>query len=303
MEEIKAVLVTGMSGMVGKELQDIIGPCKYVRKSMFYDSGPVDLRDYVQCSELFERVRPNIVIHLAAKCGGMFENRSNQKSFFTDNNRMNTNVVNCCAAYKVSRLVTVLSACIYPDVNNSPKTPLPESVLHLGPPHPSNEGYAWSKRMLDKMCEYAEFNTLRLVPVNMFGRFDTSTHMIPELVGKLRSKPDMQPDMLTISGTGVAQRQFMHARDFADFILYVHDNNDVTGLLNVGCAEVYSVKDVVSTLTRVLGVTTQPRFSGNTSDDGQMTRVISFAKLDKLFPGLRSRLSSLEDGVRAVLEI
>jgi len=96
---------------------------------------------------MFDKVRPTHVIHLAAKVGGLFANMQDKVGFFQKNMAINQNIICASHAHKVTRLICLLSTCIFPD--NIDKYPMDESMLHMGAPHPSNEGYAQAKRMCE----------------------------------------------------------------------------------------------------------------------------------------------------------
>jgi len=105
-----------------------------------------NLVDHDSTVALFERLRPTHVIHLAARVGGLFRNMNEGTRMFEDNIEINKNVVECCDKYNVQHSVHCLSTCIFPD---KVEYPINESKLHDGPPHYSNGGYAYAKRMLE----------------------------------------------------------------------------------------------------------------------------------------------------------
>ena len=108
-----------------------------------------DLADSKKVEELFERVKPAYVIHLAAKVGGLFANMNDKVGFFEENLAMNNNIIRFSHRSGVKKLVCVLSTCIYPDQTSYP---IEANKLHEGPPHHSNEGYAYAKRMCAVQC-------------------------------------------------------------------------------------------------------------------------------------------------------
>jgi len=98
---------------------------------------------------IFEKYNPTQVIHLAALVGGLYKNMAQEADFFRDNFLINNNVIDAAHRFKLRKLVACLSTCIFPDVID---LPFDESAIHLGPPHPSNYGYAYAKRMVDIQC-------------------------------------------------------------------------------------------------------------------------------------------------------
>ena len=141
---MQRVLVTGGSGLVGKALQTVVGNAE---NWTFLSSADGDLRSLQATQEIFERYKPTHVIHLAAIVGGLFHNMAAGADFFDGNMRMVLNVYNCAHAAGVQKLVSCLPTCIFSDEICRSGTPIGETMVHAGPPYPSNEGYA--KRMLD----------------------------------------------------------------------------------------------------------------------------------------------------------
>lgn len=147
------VLVTGGNGLVGRAIQ-------YVLKNetnpkfgsipgetwVFARSTDADLRDPKATRDYFHRIKPTHVLHLAASVGGLFKNMSQQTEMFHDNMMINDNVLSTCHELGVTKVISCLSTCIFPDKTTYP---INEGMIHDGPPHDSNAGYAYAKRMLD----------------------------------------------------------------------------------------------------------------------------------------------------------
>lgn len=106
------------------------------------------IRSFKSTKAIFEKYRPTHVFHLAARVGGLFSNMKHNVEFFRENMAMNENVLRCCQEFGVEKLVSCLSTCIFPD---QIRYPIDETMLHLGPPHPTNAGYSYAKRMLEVM--------------------------------------------------------------------------------------------------------------------------------------------------------
>ena len=135
------VLVTGGTGLVGKAIEDFVktDPESQSESWFFAGSKDADLVDQASTFALFERLRPTHVIHLAAMVGGLFKNMSQKVEFYRLNNLINDNVYEACRIYGVTKMVSCLSTCIFPDKTTYP---IDETMIHNGPPHLSNEGYA-----------------------------------------------------------------------------------------------------------------------------------------------------------------
>lgn len=149
----KTVLVTGGSGLVGKAIQYTIENEKDPRfgraegeEWIFLTSKDGDLRDQQQTAQIFEKYKPTHVLHLAAMVGGLFRNMKFKAEMYRNNVLINDNVLHCAHEFGVKKLVSCLSTCILPDKTTYP---IDETMIHNGPPHTSNLGYAYAKRMID----------------------------------------------------------------------------------------------------------------------------------------------------------
>ena len=136
------ILVTGGSSMVGKHLQKILP------KAIYLNSKECNLQNLEQTSKLFKQIKPQAVIHLAAKVGGIMDNIKNPVNFFDDNILINTNTVKATYECGASKFIGVLSTCIYPDKLKKSEYPIAEEMLHNGPPTPTNFSYGYAKRCL-----------------------------------------------------------------------------------------------------------------------------------------------------------
>ena len=183
-DKMKKILITGGTGMVGHALQRVIPDASFVSSAQF------DLRDRRATEEMFRVYAPEQVIHLAAKVGGIKANMENLGDFYTDNIRINTNVLQSALKYKTRKVLSLLSTCIYPKEVLYPMT---ENQIHLGPPHNSNYAYAYAKRMLDIQSQaYRDqhrCNFITAVPNNLYGENDNydlnNSHVIPALIHKM----------------------------------------------------------------------------------------------------------------------
>ena len=172
----KIVLVTGGSGLVGSAIKEYVDNGEGQAEGeqwVFLSSKDGDLKDRPAINAIFEKHKPTHVIHLAAKVGGLFANMKQKVEFYRENIAMNDNVMECSRIYKVEKLVSYLSTCIFPDKTTFP---IDETMLHNGPPHSSNEGYAYAKRMVDTMNRaYKEeygCNFTSIIPTNIYGPND-----------------------------------------------------------------------------------------------------------------------------------
>jgi GDP-L-fucose synthase len=198
----QVVLVTGGTGLVGKAIESVVESNKEEFDSysfVFVGSKDADLSDLSQTRSLFERLRPRYVIHLAALVGGLFKNLRNNLDFLRVNLAINDNVLKMCHEFEVNKCISCLSTCIFPDKTSYP---IDESMIHLGPPHDSNFGYSYAKRMIDILNKgydnYYKYNKdpnrltdtifTSIIPTNVFGPNDNFNledgHVIPGLIHK-----------------------------------------------------------------------------------------------------------------------
>mgnify|MGYP001189746300 FL=1 len=276
------MLITGGTGMVGqaiKKLENKI-PCK----CYFIGSKECDLTDYNQSKELFEKIKPTYVIHLAACVGGLYKNMNNKVEMFEKNLLINTNVLKCCYEYNVKKCVCCLSTCIFPDKITYP---IDETMLHNGPPHNSNDAYAYAKRMLEKHCQFYNdnFNTnfVCIIPTNIYGPYDNynleDSHVIPGLIHKCYLAK-LSNEKFVIRGTGKPLRQFIYSNDLAKLILWVTSSYEKKDsiILSVDEKDEISIKDVATIIAKVYDYEEHMIFDP-TYSDGQYKKTASNKKL------------------------
>ena len=223
------VLVTGGSGLVGSSINELVNlqgtlPFIDVFGFVFLNSKDCDFRNEQQVDDLFNLNKPEIVIHLAAKVAGLYGNISNNYTMLVDNIKINTNVLEACRKYKIKRLINILSSCVFPA---SCRLPLTSDQIDLGPPHNSNEGYSFSKRILSTgsklLSKSLETEVVNLIPTNLAGKYDnfnlSDGHVLPVLIAKTYlAQKNNKP--LIIKGLGESYRQFVFSTDFAKIILH-----------------------------------------------------------------------------------
>ena len=244
------VLVTGGSGMVGSALRLLIPDAIYISSKDF------DLRSEEDANNMFVTYAPKYVIHLAAKVGGVKANTDFVGDFFTDNIRINTNVLDCAKTYKVEKVLSLLSTCVYPD---DPIYPLTESQIHNGAPHKSNFGYAHAKRMLDVQSRaYRQqygCNFVTAVPNNLFGEHDNfeeeNSHVIPAIIRKVYEARVTGED-IRLWGDGAPLREFTYSHDLARILLFLLERYNEPGPINIGNPNEYSIKAVSNMIADIL---------------------------------------------------
>lgn len=305
--EPMVVMVTGGSGLVGCGIRDYIleAGAKGNEEWIFLSSKDGDLRKREDTEKIFKEKKPTHVIHLAAKVGGLFANMSQKVEFFRENILINDNIMECCRIYKVKKLVSFLSTCIFPDKISYP---IKETSLHEGPPHSSNEGYAYAKRLIDTMNRaYAEeygCNFTSIIPTNIYGPHDNFSikngHVIPGLIHKCYiAKRDNTP--FTIWGSGKPLRQFVYSRDLAELTVWVmreyHDPTPIT--LSVDEEEEVSIGDVAKAIVKAMKFEGEVKFDADKAD-GQFKKTADNSKLRKLRSNYK--FISMEDGIQKAVD-
>ncbi|KAF8560720.1 hypothetical protein P879_02418 [Paragonimus westermani] len=287
------ILVTGGSGLVGHGIQLALEEEEYRlrrpnEKWVFLSSKAVDLADARATQAYFEKVRPTHVIHLAAKVGGLFANMSGNVDFFLQNMRINDNVLASSHAIDVRKVVSCLSTCIFPDRTTYP---IDETMVHNGPPHDSNYGYSYAKRMLDVMNRaYSEQYGLQytsVIPTNVFGPFDNFNvedgHVIPGLIHKAYlAKHRHEP--LIVYGTGAPLRQFIYSIDLGRLLVHVlRDYKEISPIiLSVPEEAEISIRQAAEVIAKCMGC--DKLTFDTTKADGQFRKTANSSKLRAFLP-------------------
>ncbi|CDS06741.1 Putative GDP-L-fucose synthase [Lichtheimia ramosa] len=290
------ILVTGGSGLVGKAIQWVIENDKSERygkrpgeKWVFLTSKDGDLRKAEDTKAIFEKYKPTHVIHLAAMVGGLFKNMKYKLDFLRENMLINDNVLETSKQYNVQKVVSCLSTCIFPDKTTYP---IDETMVHNGPPHESNFGYAYGKRMIDvqNRAYHDQYgcNFTSVIPTNVFGPHDNysleDSHVLPGLTHKCYlAKKNGTP--FVVSGTGKPLRQFIYSRDLAKlFIWTLREYQEIDPIiLSVGEKDEVSIKDVADAIVKALDFKGDYSFDTSRAD-GQYKKTASNEKLMKYIP-------------------
>lgn len=292
-------LVTGSAGLLGSEIM------RLSPGSIGLTSKDCDLTESDHAIHTLEEGIVDTVIHCAARVGGVKANTDYVADFFDDNVKMNMNVLNACKERRL-KLVSVLSTCIYPDAAYV-KYPLTEDQLHLGPPHPSNFGYAYAKRMLEVQSRaYRQqygCNFISVIPNNLYGLNDNysldSGHVIPALIRKFHEAKIEERDEVVVWGTGRPIREFTFARDAARIILWLADNYSGDEPVNIGNPDCVSIESLAKMVGEEIGYKGRLRFD-TSKPDGQYEKPSSNEKLRSL--GWNGSYTPLREGLRETIE-
>jgi GDP-L-fucose synthase len=245
-----SILVTGGSGMVGCALQ------RACPEAIYISSRDFDLRDWKQTQEMFATYAPNQVIHLAAKVGGIKANMDNLGDFYRENILINTNVLEAARQFETSKVLSLLSTCVYPD---KVEYPLTEEQIHNGAPHQSNYAYAYAKRMLDIQSQaYRQqygCNFITAVPNNLFGENDNydleNAHVIPAIMHKLYLAQQKDTDV-HLWGDGTSLREFTYSLDLAKILLFLLKYYNDPKPINIGNIGEHSILQIVELISKIM---------------------------------------------------
>ncbi|XP_056144231.1 GDP-L-fucose synthase-like [Lampris incognitus] len=286
------VLVTGGSGLLGKAIEHVVheeGGRLEGEEWIFISSKEANLLDIEQTRAAFEKYHPTHIIHLAAKVGGLYQHMRENLQFLRDNLKINDNVLQTAHEMGATKVVSCLSSCIFPDKTTYP---IDETMIHNGPPHDSNFGYSYAKRMID-VQNRAYFGQhgrcyTAVIPTNVFGPYDNfnidNGHVLSALMHKtLTAKRD--GTTLTVCGSGTSQRQFIYSLDLGRLILWVlREYSEIDPIiLSVGEEEEVTIKDALEMITQSMDFKGPIRFDTAMSD-GQLKKTASNAKLRRYLP-------------------
>ena len=292
---MSSMLVTGGSGLVGKHLKDILPDAIYISSNDF------DLTDIGRVDAMMGFFRPKVVIHLAAKVGGIMDNINRPVEYFEENIMMNTNVLKKCHEYYVDKVISVLSTCIYPDKVNV--YPMKEEDLFNGPPTPTNFSYGFAKRcmavQIDSYVKQYGKKWCYLIPCNLYGEHDKYEEHHSHFVSALIKKIYESKDTVEVWGTGKPLRQFMHAEDLARVIVYMIEN-DIVDNFNVAPDYVHSIEEITKIGMESCGKGDLEIIYDNTKPDGQYRKDVDSSKILSLMKDFD--FTSLGDGIGKVYE-
>lgn len=279
-----SILITNSTGLVGQAFKN----SPFFQNSFFVNGRKhVDLTNPVTVDRLFCLVRPKTVIHNAAIVGGIKANMTQKNNFFVQNIQINTNILEAARNYNVPTVWSFLSTCVYP---NKAIYPLEEETIHDGPPPPTNDAYAYSKRMLEfhsEICRTDGYDYKCVIPNNLFGPHDNfdleDCHVIPAIIHKILLAKQKNETKVELFGSGTTFREFTFIDDvpkILEFLLTHPDKQKIPNNLNIGNTAEFTIGHVANLIAKELDYKGEIIFLGdNTPFAGQRRKPSNNKKL------------------------
>jgi GDP-L-fucose synthase len=300
MEKSDRIYIAGHNGMVGSAIHRKLkneGYSNFIVRS----SKELDLRNQSAVNDFFSSEKPDLVFFAAAKVGGIVANNTYRGEFIYDNLMMECNVINAAHEIGVKKLLFLGSSCIYPKL--APQ-PMKEESLLTGELEPTNEPYAIAKIAGIKMCEAyrdqygADF--ISAMPTNLYGPNDNyhpqNSHVLPALLRKFHTAKTQGQPSVEIWGSGSPLREFLHVDDLANACFHLMQNYSNKEIVNVGCGNDISIKDLALLIKDIVGFEGSLTFDSS-KPDGTPRKLMDVSRINKL--GWSQNIT-LEEGIKSV---
>ena len=279
------IYIAGHNGLVGSAIIRALRSAGYTNL-VYRTSKELDLRKQEEVEAFFKEEKPQFVFLAAAKVGGIVANNTYRADFLYDNLMIVSNIVHAAFKNKVTKLLFLGSSCIYPKL--APQ-PLKEEYLLTGPLEYTNEPYAIAKIAGIKLCEsFREqygANYISVMPTNLYGINDNyhpeNSHVLPALIRKFHEAKENGSAEVVIWGSGTPRREFLFADDLAEACLFLMEHYNEKNIINIGCGEDVTIKELAETVKEVVG------FTGNlvydtARPDGTPRKLLDVTKIHAL---------------------
>jgi GDP-L-fucose synthase len=302
MHKSDKIFVAGHRGMVGSAIVRRL-KAEGFSHLVTRDRSQLDLADESAVAKFFAEERPTVVLVAAAKVGGIKANNDFPVEFLLENLRIQNNIIRSAYEAGVRKLLFLGSSCIYPKF--APQ-PIPETALLSGPLEPTNEAYAIAKIAGIKLSqaynrEYGA-NFISAMPTNLYGpndNFDLETsHVLPALIRKAHEAKARKDQKLVVWGTGKPRREFLHVDDLASACLLLLEKYDSSEIINVGCGEDISIRELAELICDVVGFDGELAWD-TTKPDGTPRKLLDVTRLRAL--GWKPAIP-LRDGIARTCE-
>ena len=302
MDKTDKIYVAGHRGLVGSAIVRRLQVDGY-ENLLLRTSSELDLRDQPEVRDFLSSEKPDYVILAAAKVGGILANDTYPAEFLYDNLMMEVNVIHAAHLSGVKKLLALGSTCIYPKMASQP---LNEDALLSGPLEPTNEWYAVAKIAGIKMCQayrrqYGS-HFIAAMPTNLYGPGDNfdleKSHVMPAMIRKFHEAKLAGSDQVMLWGTGSPLREFLHVDDLADACLFLLENYDEPGIINIGVGEDLKIAELADIVRDVVGFKGEIVYD-TTKPDGTPRKLVDTARINTL--GWKAKIG-LHDGIRQTYE-
>jgi GDP-L-fucose synthase len=296
------IYVSGHRGMVGSAILANLTN-KGFTNIFTKTSAELNLINQHEVAAFFEKEKPEFVFLAAAKVGGIVANNTFRADFIYENLMIQNNVIHQSYVSGVKKLLFLGSSCIYPKMAPQPLT---EDYLLTGLLEETNEPYAIAKIAGIKMCDAYRMqyncNFISVMPTNLYGLNDNydlqNSHVLPALLRKFHEAKQNNETKVTVWGTGSPLREFLHATDMADACVFLMQNYNEAGFVNIGSGKEISIKDLAFLVKNIVGFTGEIVFD-TTKPDGTPRKLMDVSKLNNL--GWQHKIE-LEQGIKAVYQ-
>lgn len=296
------IYIAGHRGMVGSAILRALQAQGY-NNFVLRSSAELDLRNQQAVADFFTLEKPDYVFLAAAKVGGIVANNTYKADFIYENLMIQNNVIHQAYVSKVKKLMFLGSSCIYPKL--APQ-PLKEDYLLTGVLEPTNEPYAIAKIAGIKMCDaYRDqygCDFISVMPTNLYGPNDNydlnNSHVLPAMLRKFITAKHNGDAAVIIWGTGSPKREFLYADDLAQACLFLMENYNEAGLVNIGIGEDISILDLALLVKKTVGFEGEI-LTDTSKPDGTPRKLMDVSKLNGL--GWKAKIT-LEEGVQKVYE-
>ncbi len=296
------ILVTGANGFLGMNALPVLKRRYPKSKIVATSSKQYDLRNPEASKKMFADTKPTILVHFAAKVGGILANKNYPVEFFNDNILINTNVFQHAYESGVKKLVTAMGGCAYP---GSATSPIGESQMWNGYPQKESAAYSTAKKMvLVQSVAYREqygFNSVIMIPGNVYGEYDNysyeNSHVIPAMVRKFWEAKQHGKNSVPLFGTGNPQRDFVYAKDVVETLPFFIEQYDTSEPVNLSSGVATQIKELAELIAGFIGYKGQLAWD-TSKPDGQMVKIFDVQRMNKL--GIQCA-TSLEDGLRKTI--
>ena len=251
------VWITGASGMVGRNLIEHQKANKY--QLLIPTRNELNLLNKESIINWLKQNTPDAVIHAAGKVGGIQANIAKPTEFLTSNIEIGLNVITSCMKFNIKKLINLGSSCMYP---KEAKNPLNVDCILTNSLEPTNEGYALSKIVSQRLCQYYTQNNIdsnykTLIPCNIYGKYDSfkeeDSHLVPSIIRKIHEAKEKGINQVEIWGSGKARREFMYAEDLADAIWFCLENiSKLPHSTNIGLGYDYTIMEYYKNIAEIL---------------------------------------------------